>query len=191
MVAWAVMIGVEEGIVALDAPLRFANRARRRDAAASARPRRRLRVRRRRADRCRRPAAGSTRTRASSAPPTSWRRRPAWRSHDYLREAVWEPLGMASTTLQGLAGARRARQFERRGALRRRDAAAAPARRPRPIATLSPPSSPTWRVSCLTWADSIRAPGDSGLRYVATSRRIGPAAPTRRRRSATSAAPER
>ena len=71
-------------------------RARRGDAATSARPRRRLRVRRRRADRPLRRAAGSTPTRASSAPPTSRRRPPAWRSATICARRCWEPLGMAT-----------------------------------------------------------------------------------------------
>ncbi len=98
MVAWAVMVGVEEGIVALDAPLRFATAPdgvtlRHLLAHASgfgfdgdepiAAPARRRIYSNTGIER----AADELAEAAGMA------------FHDYLREAVWEPLGMASTTL--------------------------------------------------------------------------------------------
>jgi CubicO group peptidase (beta-lactamase class C family) len=100
MVAWAVMVGVEEGIVALDAPLRFATAPdgvtlRHLLAHASgfgfdgdepiAAPARRRIYSNTGIER----AADELAEAAGMA------------FHDYLREAVWEPLGMASTTLKG------------------------------------------------------------------------------------------
>ena len=102
MVAWAVMVGVEEGIVALDAPLRFATAPdgvtlRHLLAHAGgfgfdgdepiAAPARRRIYSNTGIER----AADELAAAAGMAFP------------DYLREAVWEPLGMASTTLNGSA----------------------------------------------------------------------------------------
>ena len=100
MVAWAVMVGVEEGIVALDAPLRFATAPdgvtlRHLLAHAGgfgfdgdepiAAPARRRIYSNTGIER----AADELAAAAGMA------------FHDYLREAVWEALGMASTTLKG------------------------------------------------------------------------------------------
>jgi CubicO group peptidase (beta-lactamase class C family) len=100
MVAWAMMVGVEEGIVALDAPLRFATAPdgvtlRHLLAHAGgfgfdgdepiAAPARRRIYSNTGIER----AADELAAAAGMA------------FHDYLREAVWEPLGMASTTLKG------------------------------------------------------------------------------------------
>ena len=102
MVAWAVMVGVEEGIVALDAPLRFATAPdgvtlRHLLAHAGgfgfdgdepiAAPARRRIYSNTGIER----AADELAAAAGMA------------FQDYLREAVWEPLGMASTTLNGSA----------------------------------------------------------------------------------------
>jgi len=100
MVAWAVMIGVEEGIVGLDAPLRFTNvpdgvTLRHLLAHASgfgfdgdqpiAAPARRRIYSNTGIERAAEELAGAARMVFA----------------DYLREAVWEPLGMASMTLPG------------------------------------------------------------------------------------------
>lgn len=100
MVAWAVMVGVEEGIVALDAPLRFA-------AAPDGVTLRHLLAH-----------AGGFGFDGDEPIAAPARRRiysntgieraadeladaSGMAFLDYLREAVWEPLGMASTTLKG------------------------------------------------------------------------------------------
>ena len=100
MVAWAVMVGVEEGIVALDAPLRFTHAPdgvtlRHLLAHAAgfgfdgdeplAPPERRRIYSNTGFERAADELAGAARMAFA----------------DYLREAVWEPLGMSSTTLQG------------------------------------------------------------------------------------------
>ncbi|HEX6659028.1 MAG TPA: serine hydrolase domain-containing protein [Ilumatobacter sp.] len=100
MVAWAVMIGVEEGIVALDAPLRFANAPdgvtlRHLLAHAGgfgfdgdepiAPPARRRIYSNTGIERAADELAGASGIAFA----------------DYLREAVWEPLGMSSATLDG------------------------------------------------------------------------------------------
>jgi CubicO group peptidase (beta-lactamase class C family) len=100
MVAWAVMVGVEEGIVTLDAPLRFTSAPegvtmRHLLAHASgfgfdgdepiAPPARRRIYSNTGIERAAEELAGAARMSFD----------------EYIREAVWEPLGMTSTTLRG------------------------------------------------------------------------------------------
>ena len=118
--ALAVLVAVEEGSVDLDQPAGPDGL----DPAPPARPR----VRPRPSTAACSPAragGASTATPGSRRPPPPSRRRPSIAFATYLAEAVLEPLGMASTTLDGSPAHGRHRDRRRPRAARRRAAGAA------------------------------------------------------------------
>ena len=105
----------------------------------------------------------------------------------YLTEAVLQPLGMTHTELRGSPA------HAMWSTLDDMVQFVSEMRSPRLLAaeTWADLASPQFPVSFPTWAVSIRAPGGSAWRSRGRNRHTGWVAPTRPRRSVTSAAPAR
>ena len=125
LAAYAALVAYEEGAVELDEPAGPDGL----DGPASARAHLGPGLRRAPGDGRARAPAGCTPTPGSRCSATTSPRRPDIPFAEYLRQAVLEPLGMTSTTLDGLA--RQGRRLDRRrpGAVRGRGAGAAAAGR--------------------------------------------------------------
>ena len=187
---WAILIAVEEGIVALDDEVGPPPTTRAPNVASPARPCRRVRIRRTRADR--QPRAQPDlleHGHRGGGRPRGDRGRDALRGVSPTRAA--RPARMSDDRTAGVTGARdvvdRRRPHPLHAARSRRRRSSPP----RPPRTPFVPTSPRWEVSFRAWDVSTRARGEWGSKSVGTSLLTGRERTTLRQLSATSVVPAR